>query len=379
MRALGRFWAGILTVLVVGAAVLQWLGPPPPQSSPAAAPSAATEAPVPTLSAAAVSPSLPPTLPWSGAPAATTAEPAATPPATTVAASAGVAAPTYAPFALPGKQTPGPIAAPDPALLSDPPSVPDAYPLPRIAEDGRTPMHVYARGFDPSTRRPRIALVVAGVGLNAADSDDAVRTLPGEVTLAFSPYAASLDRLLDTARANGHEFLVSIPMEPQGYPLNDPGDHALLTGAAPAVNRANLNWALGRVEGYVGATGALGAMRGERFASLASAIEPVLGELSQRGLLYLDPRPGAPPPPLVWGRSIDVVLDTADGPAAFGNMLDRLEQTALSRGSAVGLVTSVNRTNVRRLADWARGLRDRGLILAPVSALVTAPPARATR
>jgi polysaccharide deacetylase 2 family uncharacterized protein YibQ len=52
---------------------------------------------------------------------------------------------------------------------------------------------------------------------------------------------------------------------------------------------------------------------------------------------------------------------------------------ALSRGSAIGLVTSVNRTNVRRLADWARGLRDRGLILAPVSALVTAPPAHATR
>ena len=63
--------------------------------------------------------------------------------------------------------------------------------LPRIAQDGRMPMQLYAAGFDQSSRRPRVGLLLAGVGLNQADSDAAIRALPGGITLAFSPYAPS--------------------------------------------------------------------------------------------------------------------------------------------------------------------------------------------
>ena len=38
-----------------------------------------------------------------------------------------------------------------------------------------------------------------------------------------------------------HEFLISMPMEPQGYPLNDAGDRALLTGA-PAGAEPRSGW-----------------------------------------------------------------------------------------------------------------------------------------
>ena len=58
------------------------------------------------------------------------------------------------------------------------------------------PMQVYAAGFDSSTRRPRVGLLLAGVGLNQADSDTAIRSLPGGVTLAFSPYAQNVTKLL---------------------------------------------------------------------------------------------------------------------------------------------------------------------------------------
>ena len=78
-----------------------------------------------------------------------------------------------------------------------------------------------------------------------------------------------LGPLLQDARAHGHEYLASVPMEPQGYPLNDPGPRALLTGADPATNEHNLEWALIRVPGAVGATGALDGMRGERLAGAA--------------------------------------------------------------------------------------------------------------
>ena len=62
------------------------------------------------------------------------------------------------------------------------------------------PMQVYAAGFDSSTRRPRVGLLLAGVGLNQADSEAAIRSLPGGVTLAISPYAQNAAKLLSAAR-----------------------------------------------------------------------------------------------------------------------------------------------------------------------------------
>ena len=98
-------------------------------------------------------------------------------------------------------------------------------------------MQVYAAGFDSSTRRPRVGLLLAGVGLNQAESEAAIRALPGGVTLAISPYAQNTAKLLGAARSAEHEYLLSIPMEPQGFPLNDPGKQALMTslsvGAEP--------------------------------------------------------------------------------------------------------------------------------------------------
>ena len=127
-------------------------------------------------------------------------------------------------------------------------------------------MQVYAAGFDGSSRRPRVGLRLAGAGLNQADSEAAIRLLPGGVTLAVSPYAQNPAKVLAAARAAEHEYLLSIPMEPQGFPLNDPGNQALMTSLSPEQNRSRLEWMLSRIAGYIGAVGAEGSMRGERFA-----------------------------------------------------------------------------------------------------------------
>src|SRR5262249_24350802 len=126
-----------------------------------------------------------------------------------------------------GRSTPGPIADPDPALLENIPGISD--PLPRIGADGRMPIQVYAAGFDSSSRRPKVGVVLAGIGLIQSESEEATRALPHGVTLAVSPYARDPTRLLAAARAAEHEYLLSLPLEPQGFPLNDPGRLALMT------------------------------------------------------------------------------------------------------------------------------------------------------
>jgi uncharacterized protein len=341
---LGRFWLLVLAVLGASAGILQLLGPPPRREAPhivEAAPHPAAETPV-----------TPPQRP----------APAAAPQST---ASVGHA---------PGRGTPGPIADPDPALL-EPMPPPDTGFLPRISVDGREPMQEYAAGFDPTSRRPRVGLIVAGIGMNSADSMAAVRQLPAGVTLAVSPYASDPDHLLAAARIAQHEYLLSIPMEPQGFPVNDPDDrHALMTSLPEATNITRLRWALSRIAGYVGTTNALGPLRGERFSGMPDQLDSALNELAGRGLFFVDARPGTSPHGLAWNRSVDVLIDDD---AADADTLDQrlaaLAKLAQDRGSALGLVSVPRPTTLDRVTAWSNTLVDRGLVLAPVSALMLPP------
>jgi polysaccharide deacetylase 2 family uncharacterized protein YibQ len=345
-RGLLRFWVAVLSLLGVSAAVLQMLGPPQP---PAVAGS---------KSAPAVEPSPPP----KPAPAAS---------------QAGRDAPprrAWAPH--PGRDMPGPTADADPALLEPLAGGPNMV-LPRISADGRAPMNVYAAGFDPTTRRPRVGLLVAGIGMAEADSLAAVKTLPGGVTFAISPNAGDISRLLSIARLNEHEYLLSVPMEPLGYPMNDPDDRsALMTSLSPAENLIRLRSFLAGLTGYVGVTNALGPMRGERLAGVVDQFDPILVEIADRGLLFLDARTGQKKLAHVWNRSADMVLD--DDPldaAKLDQRLDALTHAALDRGSALGIVSVPRPVTMDRVAAWTNSLASKGLTLAPVSALVL-PPAK---
>lgn len=220
----------------------------------------------------------------------------------------------------------------------------------------------------------RIGLLLAGFGLSERDSRAALEQLPGPVSFAVSAYAEQ-PALLEAARAGGHELLASLPMEPQGYPLNDEGVRSMRTGLTREENLKMLEWALGRTPGAVGATGAADGMMGERFADVSAAIGPALEEIGRRGLLYIDPRPGrgadrAGAGGAVPGRGVDVVLDEALGRAEIEGKLLTLERVAREQGSAIGLAGPLRPVTVARIAAWTKTLGEKGLVLVPVSALV---------
>jgi uncharacterized protein len=277
----------------------------------------------------------------------------------------------------PGRGAPGPIADPDPSLL-EPYSADPNLGLPRIAMDGRAPMSAYAAGFDPTSMRPRVGMLIAGIGMSETDSLAAMKNLPGGVSLVISPYASNIGHLLDVARLTEHEYLLSVPMEPQGYPVNDPDDrHALMTSLAPAENQERLRWVLSRLAGYVGVTNALGQMAGERLAAVPDQFGPMLEEVAHRGLLFVDARAGQPVLPYAWNRSVDMVIDSdpVDGPV-LEQRLDALSRAALDKGSALGIVWVPRPLTLERVAAWTNTLVAKGLALAPVSALVLSPVKR---
>lgn len=240
-------------------------------------------------------------------------------------------------------------------------------PLPAIATDGRVPAQAYARPFR-ANGRPRVAIIVGGLGLNAVTTRAAIERLPAEVTLSFVPYAEGLQGWIDLARAQGHEVMLEIPMEPTGYPDNDPGPHTLLAAGEPADIQARMNWLLGRAVGYFGVTNYMG----DRFAGSDTGMTAFMTILRQRGVAFLDDgsmsrRPGA------WARaSANRVIDEEQNPAAIIAQLNALEALAKGQGQALGTGFSYPVT-VEAVARWTAEMEARGLQLAPASAMTQRP------
>ncbi|WP_338663480.1 divergent polysaccharide deacetylase family protein [Pararoseomonas sp. SCSIO 73927] len=381
MKALGVFWLLLLAALGAGALALHRAGPPEggiPASlrreggDPSAPPEVAGE-PAPAAPAPA-SPEVPAAVGEAAPPAAVPEprppEPSSPEPRPPEAPpSAPEPPPLSAPAGRAEASTDRPIPPPDPNLQEPSPH----GPLPRAGVDGRTSIRAYGRPYDRAEARPRIALVVGNLGLSAALSEEAIRRLPPEAALAFSPYAARPAPLLERARARGMEVLSALPLEPANYPVNDPGDRALLTTLPVAENADRLAWSLSRIAGQVGAVGALGPMRGERFAALPESLGGLQDVLRGRGLLYVDPRPGAPSPARAWGRSVDVVVDEPATRGEIDRRLAELERIARERGTALGLAGDVSPVLVDRVAAWAAGLAERGAVMAPLTALIRRP------
>jgi polysaccharide deacetylase 2 family uncharacterized protein YibQ len=251
--------------------------------------------------------------------------------------------------------------------------------LPRRAADGAAPSSVYARplGMQPPIKAgtPRIGLVVGGMGLNAAATEEAIRRLPPEVTLAFAPYGENLAALTAAAREAGHEILLQAPMEPFDA-ADSPGPHVL--GVADGGKAAeDLRWQMGRFLGYIGVMNFLGG----RFTADADATGALMRELAARGLDFVDD--GTSPRSLaakiadengVGFVKADLRLDASPRPEAIDAALFRLEALARARGVAVGYVAGLPAAN-ERIARFAADLDRRGLALVPLSAAIRAEPA----
>lgn len=244
--------------------------------------------------------------------------------------------------------------------------------LPRVGEDGRQPWQVYARPFNSADQRPKIAIVMMDLGLARIPTDAAINRLPANVTLAFDTQAPSVGAWGTRARDAGHETLLQIPMEPFDYPRSDPGPGSLLTTLPNTDNIERFLNALRQATGYVGIT----TMSGSRFTTSPEKLGTILSILRQRGLLFLDPRIAPHSAVIDMSRNMKVPavlgtmrIDQDPTPASIDSALDQLEKTARLNGQAVGIATPLPIT-IERLQEWLKDLPQKGIALAPVSALV---------
>ena len=265
-------------------------------------------------------------------------------------------------------QDPRMAALPDDNLLED-----SAFGrLPIVSVDGQRPVDRYARPWS-GARGTRVAIVVGGLGLSQTGTQNAIKQLPEEVTLAFAASGNSLQRWMQEARRGGHEILLQVPFEPFDYPDNDPGGDALLTSLSPEKNLANLHKAMGKITNYTGIMNYMGG----RFLSDTHAMDPVMKDIAARGLLFLDDGTSARSLSGHYAKALnmpaafaDVQLDENVDEKAVLEKLDELERIARRNGSAIGVASAFDES-VAAIAEWSEEAATRGIEIVGVSALAT--------
>jgi len=324
------FWVVVLAGIGGGAAYLQYLGPPPAVVATAGLPVAAK----PVVKTA------PPASPAVGG--------------LTVKGSLGAASSLTAGAMIP---------LPEPKLLG--PS--DSNPLwlePQIAADGTTPMKAYAAAAPAGVAdTPEVAIMVAGLGDDIAQSLTATTLLPAAVSLAISPYGHQLPATQVAARATGHEMILILPMP------------ALLVSLPLSQNQGTLDWSMAQIQGYAGVTDAFGPDMSGGFMDDAFSKSWLLTNIATRGLFFVEGNTNAETNPLVWGRTADQVIDPANGAAEESADLAELAAAAQSQHTALGILLNPTPDAVKALAAWCGTLAQQGIRLVPVSALIVPPVA----
>jgi polysaccharide deacetylase 2 family uncharacterized protein YibQ len=245
--------------------------------------------------------------------------------------------------------------------------------IPVIGADGLKPFKAYAMGTDAERAKaatmPVVAIVVGGLGVGAAKTADAIVKLPPAVTLAFTPYGTDPAKLVERARAQRHEILLQVPMEPYDYPDNDPGPQTLLTSLGAEQNIDRLHWHLSRFQGYVGIANFMGA----KFISSDAVMQPIIREASKRGLGFLDDgsTPRSVASQLADGQAMpfakaDLIIDTVPTSVEVDKALARLVDLAKERGVAVGVASALP-ISIDRIGAWAKALESRGVMLVPLT------------
>jgi polysaccharide deacetylase 2 family uncharacterized protein YibQ len=264
-------------------------------------------------------------------------------------------------------QDPRSADLPDAALIEDTPQ----GKLPVVADDGTRPVDRYARPWS-GARGTRIAIVVGGLGLSQTGTQRALDKLPEEITLAFAANGNSLFRWMPVARRGGHEILLQLPFD---YPENNPGRLTLVTSDSAASNLKRLHESMGRMTNYTGIMNYLGG----RFLADAEALEPVMQDISSRGLLFLDDGSSAQSLSATFSKAYssphafaDIVLDQEVSRASVLKKLDDLERIALRQGSAIGVAAAFDES-VDAVAEWAREAQNRGIEIVGVSVLADVP------
>jgi len=249
--------------------------------------------------------------------------------------------------------------------------------IPKRSPDGLRAMDVYSRQAETEGNFgiARVVLIVAGMGISQSGTQLAIKKLPGSVTFAFAASGNSLHRWMQLSRRAGHELLLQIPMEPFGYPQNNPGPHTLRADVSQEENFASLHWAMSRITNYVGIMN----YQGGKLIGDNEALRPIFNEIAERGLLFVEDgsiknsvgEETAMQSLLPYTKA-HILIDRINSRKEIAKQLNLLAAQAKRTGLAIGIANAFP-NSIKLIAQFVKKSKELKLEITPVSAIISDP------
>lgn len=215
-----------------------------------------------------------------------------------------------------------------------------------------------------------LAIIIDDLGLDEVASHK-LALLDGPLTGAFLPYAEHLRDQTTFMRAQGHELMVHMPMQPKN-PNADPGTNALLEGISVDEFERRIAWNLQRFDHFVGVNNHMGSKLTEN----PDRMVRVMARLKEQGLMFVDsltsartvgPRAAAAVGVPFLKR--DVFIDNERDVEKIIAQLEKAARIARTRGQAIAIGHPYSET-LAALKSWLPKAQANGIRLVSVSQLM---------
>ncbi len=248
------------------------------------------------------------------------------------------------------------------------PAAPEPTPTPAPTQPPPTPT---PRPPPPAGARGELALLLDDGG-QQMDLVPRAAALPTAVGIAILPFLPSSSETAVALHRAGHEVWLHLPMEPNGYPANNPGPGAVFVSMAEDEVRMTVHSALNNVPYVVGVNNHMGS----KATADLKVMTWVMQEIKGRGMAFIDSRTtvdtvaetAARAQGIKTGRR-KVFLDNERSVSAIRHQLDEAVYRALIDGHAIaiGHMTAVT---ITALEKELPGLEARGITLVPPTRLL---------
>jgi len=185
---------------------------------------------------------------------------------------------------------------------------------------------------------PAIAVIIDDVGHQPLSQIQPLLDLNFPITFAVLPHLAYSRANAISLNQRQYEVMLHMPMEPDDYPKNNPGEGAVFSDQSEAAIRQRLDQALRDVPFVTGVNNHMGS----KITANRGLMRPILDEVKQRGLFFIDSRTNANTVAYTLARSMglatakrDVFLDARESHDFAVKQLAEARRVARKNGLAI--------------------------------------------
>jgi len=239
--------------------------------------------------------------------------------------------------------------------------------------DGLTPFKAYSAPFAADMNaKARISFLISDFGLSEKITRPLISDFPSAISFMVSPYLKDAQKWMNEARIYSHEVWLSVPVQGKTYPTVDTGPNTILHKMDESESNARLLRSLGTATGYSGVV----IDNLDAFGQHKNNAQKILSSIAMRGLGILQTDPNDALTLHFIGDikaptgMVTLNLDTPLSDKDVQNKLIEIGSAAVQKKKLIVLVRPYPAT-IKALQKWFPEAENRGIQLAPVSAILT--------